>query len=80
MRSAKRIAARCNSSSRRRGSSSCPRTRPAPRGAADYQTYEITIDDGGRKHTVVFSDPVTPAVRKLVDRLRALTRAEAALP
>jgi hypothetical protein len=46
---------------------------PAPRGAADYRTYQITIDDGGRKHSAVFSDPLTPAVKALVDRLRALT-------
>ena len=50
-----------------------PARTPAPRDAADYQTYEITIEDGGRTHTVVFSDPVTPAVKQLVDRLRALT-------
>lgn len=47
---------------------------PAPRGAADYQTYEITVEDGGRAHTVVFTDPVTqPSVQKLVKRLRALS-------
>jgi hypothetical protein len=51
-----------------------PARTPAASGAADYQTYEITVEDGERKHTVVFSDPVTqPAVKKLVDRLRALT-------
>jgi hypothetical protein len=51
-----------------------PARTAAPRGAADYQTYEITVEDGGRQHTVVFSDPVTqPAVKQLVDRLRALT-------
>jgi hypothetical protein len=46
---------------------------PAPRGAADYQTYAITIEEGGRKHSAVFSDPLPPTVKALVDRLRALT-------
>lgn len=46
---------------------------PAPRGAADYQTYHITIDDGARHHTVVVSDPVAPApLQKLVNVLRSL--------
>ena len=50
-----------------------PAHAPAPRGAADYQTYAITIEEGGRKHSAVFSDPLPPAVKALVDRLRALT-------
>jgi hypothetical protein len=46
---------------------------PAPRGAADYQTYQITIEDGARRHRVVVSDPVAPApLQKLIDALRAL--------
>jgi hypothetical protein len=46
---------------------------PAPRGAADYQTYQITIEDGARRHTVVVSDPVAPApLQKLIDLLRSL--------
>jgi len=45
---------------------------PAPRGAADYQTYQITIEDGARRHTVVVSDPVAPApLQRLVTLLRA---------
>ena len=46
---------------------------PAPRGAADYQTYQITIEDGTRRHTVVVSDPVAPApLQRLVNLLRSL--------
>jgi len=46
---------------------------PAPRGAADYQTYQIAIEDGARRHPVVVSDPVAPApLQKLIDALRAL--------
>ena len=46
---------------------------PAPRGAADYQSYEITIEDGARRHRVTVSDPVAPApLHKLIDALRAL--------
>jgi hypothetical protein len=46
---------------------------PAPRAAADYQTYEITIEDGARRHHVAVSDPVAPApLQKLIDALRAL--------
>ena len=46
---------------------------PAPRGAADYQTYQIRIEDGPRRHTVVVSDPVAPApLQKLVDVLRSV--------
>ena len=46
---------------------------PAPRGAADYQTYQITIEDGARRHLVAVSDPVAPiALQKLIEALRAL--------
>jgi Emfourin len=46
---------------------------PAPHGAADYQTYQITIEDGGRRHSVAVSDPVAPApLQKLIDALRSL--------
>ena len=50
-----------------------PSRLPAPRGSADYQSYEITIEDGQRQHTVVVSDPVTqPALQALVAQLRKL--------
>jgi hypothetical protein len=46
---------------------------PAPRGAADTQTYEITIEDKGRRHTVAVSEPIAdPGLQKLVNRLREL--------
>jgi len=51
-----------------------PQRLPAPRGAADYQTYQITIEDGGRRHTVAVADPVSnPGLQKLIDKLRSLT-------
>jgi len=46
---------------------------PAPRGASDYHTYDITIEDGARRHRVAVYDPVAPApLQKLIDALRAL--------
>jgi hypothetical protein len=46
---------------------------PPPRGAADYLTYEITIEDGARRHHLAVSDPVAPAsLQKLIDVLRTL--------
>jgi hypothetical protein len=46
---------------------------PAPRGAADYQTYQITIEDGARRHRVAVSDPVSSGpLQTLIDALRAL--------
>jgi hypothetical protein len=47
---------------------------PAPKGSADCQLYEIAIEDGQRRHTVVVSDPVThPALQALVAHLRRLS-------
>lgn len=52
-----------------------PQRLPAPRGAADYQTYQITVEDGARRHTVAVSDPVSnPALQKLIEKLRSLAR------
>jgi hypothetical protein len=46
---------------------------PAPHGAADYQTYQITIEDGARRHRVAVSDPVAPApLQELIDALHSL--------
>jgi hypothetical protein len=46
---------------------------PAPRGAADYLTYEITIEDGARRHVVAVSDPVAPGpLQRLIEALRTL--------
>ncbi len=45
-------------------------TRP---GAADHCTYQITVEDGARRHTVSVCDPVTSApLQQLIDVLRTL--------
>lgn len=45
----------------------------AAHGAADYQTYHITIEDGPRRHSVAVSDPVPlAALQKLIDAVRSL--------
>jgi hypothetical protein len=50
-----------------------PSRLPAPRGAADYQTYQITIEDGARRHTVAVADPVAnPDLQKLIEKLRSI--------
>jgi hypothetical protein len=42
----------------------------APAGAADYRTYEITVEDGGRSHTACVVEPIAdPALQALVSRL-----------
>ena len=54
---------------------SLPPRVPAPPGAADYQTYRITIEDDVRTHTVIISElEASPAMRVLIERLRQLTR------
>jgi hypothetical protein len=54
---------------------SLPHRIAAPRGAADYQTYQITVEDGGRRHLVAVSDPVAnPALQKLIDTLRSIAQ------
>jgi hypothetical protein len=48
--------------------------RPA-RGAADYQHYTITVEDGERQHTVQLVDPVQdPDLQKLIAYLRQKTK------
>jgi hypothetical protein len=45
----------------------------APPGAADYRTYQITIEDGARHHTVSVAEPVTSApLQQLVQVVRSL--------
>lgn len=45
------------------------------RGAADYQTYVITVQDGTRSHTVRLTDPLTdPSLERLVSRLQSMVR------
>jgi hypothetical protein len=51
-----------------------PARLPVAPGSADYQSYEITVEDAGRVHTVVASDPVRdPALQALIVRLRELS-------
>jgi hypothetical protein len=45
------------------------------KGAADHQTYTITIDDGERHHTVQLTEPVPEELRPLVSKLRATAKA-----
>ena len=54
-----------------------PPTAAAPtRGAADYRTYTVTVEDGRRRHTVRFTDPVgDTGSQRLLDYLKAKTRA-----
>lgn len=55
-------------------------TRPAeinqpPAGAADYRQYTITVEDGGRRHTVRLTEPVTdPQLEALLDAVQAAAR------
>ena len=52
-----------------------PARTPPKRGAADVQTYQITIEDEGRRHSVALSDPVEdPAMQRLIERLQELAR------
>lgn len=47
-----------------------------PRGAADYSRYTITIEEGGRRHTVQLTDLVQePAIQRLLTFLRAKAKA-----
>jgi len=51
---------------------------PAP-GAADYRQYTITVEEGGRKHTVRLTDPVKdPDLHNLLSFLRAQAKAQRA--
>lgn len=43
------------------------------RGAADYRTYTITVEDGLRAHSIQFTDPIPdPALERLVSSLRGM--------
>jgi hypothetical protein len=48
---------------------------PPSAGAADYQTYSISIEQDGRVHAVTVSDAgITPELQALVQKLRVLVR------
>jgi len=45
-------------------------------GAADVRQYTITVEEGGRQHTVQLADPVEdPALQELLRFLQTKTRA-----
>jgi hypothetical protein len=45
------------------------------RGAADYQTYTISIEDSARSHTIQLTDPIQdPNLQQLVAQLRQMSR------
>ena len=51
-------------------------SRPTPaKGAADYRTYTITVQDGPRVYTIQLTDPITDInLEQLVSRLRIMAR------
>lgn len=52
-----------------------PQVGTVPAGAADYRTYRITVEDGGRTNTVSVIEPISdPAVQDLVNRLEQQRR------
>ena len=52
-----------------------PRIDTTLRGAADYRTYTITVQDGPHVHTVQLTDPITDAnLERLVSRLQTMAR------
>jgi hypothetical protein len=45
------------------------------RGAADYLTYQITVEDGSRVHTVRFTEPIpNPSLQRLLIFIQKLAR------
>lgn len=52
-----------------------PITKPS-KGAADFRTYTITVEDGQHSHTVQLVDPVTePNLQRLVSQMGQMARA-----
>ena len=53
-----------------------PAKHGAPRGgAADHRTYTITVEDGGKKHTVTVTDPVQDeCMQRIIALLREKSR------
>jgi hypothetical protein len=52
-----------------------PRAVTVAKGAADYQTYTIRVEDGPRVHSVQLTDPIKDAnLEQLVSRLRVMAR------
>jgi hypothetical protein len=45
------------------------------KGAADHQTYTISVEDNGRSHTIQLTDPIEDAnLHRLVSHLRNMAR------
>jgi len=45
------------------------------KGAADYRTYTLVVEDGDTKHSIVFTDPISDAsLQNLVSRIKDLSR------
>jgi hypothetical protein len=45
------------------------------KGAADYQTYTITVEDGTHTHTIQLTDPIKDEnLQKLVSNFRMMAR------
>ncbi len=59
-----------------------PATAGSPaRGAADYHQYTVTVEVGGRQHTVRVTDPVeNPGLQALLHYLRAKAKTVRARP
>ena len=52
-----------------------------PRGAADYRQYTITVEDGGRRHSVRLTDRVEdPDLQRLLSFLQDQAKAQRAAP
>ena len=50
-----------------------------PRGAADYRQYLVTVEEGSRRHTVRFIEPLeNPDLQALIDYLRTQAKARRA--
>lgn len=52
-----------------------PQVDTLAKGAADFRTYTITVEDDTRIHTVQLTDPITDAnLERLVSQLQIITR------
>jgi hypothetical protein len=53
-----------------------PTAAGAPRhGAADYRQYTITVEEGGRQHTIHLTDPIEdPSLQQLLHFLKTKAR------
>ena len=48
---------------------------PTQKGAADFLTHQLSIDDGSLIHTVRFTEPIlNPFLQRLLDLIQAILR------